>query len=276
MTGPATGDWRKGVVFRWSGKLPTGSHAVTIIGASLEEPRGRKPGRPARSRSRPSRPQPRSRPPSRPKPTPKPTPKADPACDPRPTARPTARPARTPRPTAEPTPGSLAGPSLATDARTDPHAQGPPDRDRRPLPRSLAARSAASAASAVRAARVTRAARAPGSDGRSGPTGGPSQPSGRGWGPLAGLMAMAGLQGPTFTGLTVGPTLVTTTGAVALGMAFGLFGRRRREDESDDVLSAAAASGVGFMANAAVAVGDRGRHRGRLAAPCSMSTTPKC
>ena len=66
---------------------------------------------------------------------------------------------------------------------------------------------------------------------------------------------MAGLQGPTFTGLTVGPTLVTTTGAVALGMAFGLFGRRRREDESDDSLSAAAASGVGFMANAAVAVG---------------------
>jgi hypothetical protein len=59
-------------------------------------------------------------------------------------------------------------------------------------------------------------------------------------------MAIAGLQGPTFTGLTIGPTLVTTTGAVALGMAFGLFGRKRR-DEGDDVLSAAAASGVGFM-----------------------------
>jgi hypothetical protein len=65
---------------------------------------------------------------------------------------------------------------------------------------------------------------------------------------------MAGLQGPTFTGLTVGPTLVTTTGAVALGMAFGLFGRKRREDD-DDALSAAAASGVGFMQGPALAVG---------------------
>jgi MYXO-CTERM domain-containing protein len=68
-------------------------------------------------------------------------------------------------------------------------------------------------------------------------------------------MAMAGLQGPTFTGPTVGPTLVTTTGAVALGMAFGLFGRRRREDESDDVLSAAAASGVGYLPDGATATG---------------------
>jgi len=50
------------------------------------------------------------------------------------------------------------------------------------------------------------------------------------------------------------PTLVTTTGAVALGMAFGLFGRKRREDESDE-LSAAAASGVGFLPGAVVAVG---------------------
>jgi hypothetical protein len=65
---------------------------------------------------------------------------------------------------------------------------------------------------------------------------------------------MAGLQAPTFTGLTVAPTLVTTTGAVALGMAFGLFGRKRREDD-DDALSAAAASGVGFLPGAALAVG---------------------
>ena len=85
---------------------------------------------------------------------------------------------------------------------------------------------------------------------------------------------MAGLQGPTFTGLTVGPTLVTTTGAVALGMAFGLFGRRRREDESDDMLSAAAASGVGFMASTAVAVGAWTASR-PPPAPCSMSTTSK-
>jgi hypothetical protein len=67
---------------------------------------------------------------------------------------------------------------------------------------------------------------------------------------------MVGLQEPNFTGLGLGlaPTLVTTTGAVALGMAFGLFGRKRREDEADE-LSLAAASGVGFMPGAGVAVG---------------------
>ena len=65
----------------------------------------------------------------------------------------------------------------------------------------------------------------PGSNGTSGPGGGGQAARPGGWGPVAGLLAMAGLQWPTFTGLTVGPTLVTTTGAVALGMAFGLFGR---------------------------------------------------
>jgi hypothetical protein len=65
------------------------------------------------------------------------------------------------------------------------------------------------------------------------------------------VLAFAGITGPTFTGLPIGPTLVTTTGAVALGMAFGLFGRKRREDQTDDVLSAAAASGVGFMPSGA-------------------------
>jgi hypothetical protein len=42
----------------------------------------------------------------------------------------------------------------------------------------------------------------------------------------------------------MGPTLVTTTGAVAAAMALGLFGRRRR-DESDEDLAAASARGLG-------------------------------
>jgi hypothetical protein len=46
--------------------------------------------------------------------------------------------------------------------------------------------------------------------------------------------------------MALAPTLVTTSGAVATAMAFGLFGRRRRDDEPipDDVLAAAAAAGM--------------------------------
>ena len=66
-------------------------------------------------------------------------------------------------------------------------------------------------------------------------------------GPMASVMAILGIRGPTFPGLSLGPTLVTTTGAVAAAMAFGLFGRRRRDGEapdSDEVLAAAAAAGI--------------------------------
>lgn len=90
---------------------------------------------------------------------------------------------------------------------------------------------------------------------------------------MAGLLAMVGLQGPTFTGLTIGPTLVTTTGIVALGMALGLFGRRRREGDGDDVMAMAAAMGVsvahGDLAAAGrsgVAVGDAPEARDDVAA----------
>ena len=266
MTGPATGDWRKGVVFRWSGKLPTGTYPVTISAQATKEPRERELGR--------RHGQDRAGPAADAEADPQADAEADPASRPR---RPTAKPARTPRPIAEADPRIAGRTRPATDARTDPRRPGPsPTATRdRPSDSLVALGIGASAASAARAARVTRAARAR-RDRTVGAVrpGGPSQPSGRGWGPLAGLMAMAGLQGPNFTGLTVGPTLVTTTGAVALGMAFGLFGRRRREDESDDSLSAAAASGVGFMASTAVAVGTSTASR-PPPAPCSMSTTPK-
>ena len=51
--------------------------------------------------------------------------------------------------------------------------------------------------------------------------------------------------------MSAGPTLVTTTGTVAMAMAFGLFGKRRRDGEqpaSDVVLAAAAAVGAGVAA----------------------------
>jgi hypothetical protein len=75
-------------------------------------------------------------------------------------------------------------------------------------------------------------------------------------------MALAGLQGPTFPGLSLGPTLVTTTAAVAVAMGFGLFGRRRREADDDEHDRALAAAGLGIgvlpleLAGAAIATVD--------------------
>jgi hypothetical protein len=66
------------------------------------------------------------------------------------------------------------------------------------------------------------------------------------WGPIASVFAAVGFSPPAFPPLSLGPTLVTTTGAVATAMAFGMFGRRRRDDDLDDEnLAAAAATGVG-------------------------------
>ena len=221
MTRVPGGDWRKGVAFRWSGKLPVGTYAVVIRARSSH--RGDASLGAGTVKISPA---------ATPKPTPKPTPRATPRPTPKPTPKPTAKP----KPAATPTAGSLVSPT-ATPAPT---ATPLPTPTPTPLPTPTP-----SALPITAALGGTDGANPPGSNGTTGPTGGAGNPTG-GWGPLASLMAIAGLQGPTFTGLTIGPTLVTTTGAVALGMAFGLFGRKRR-DEGDDVLSAAAASGVGFM-----------------------------
>src|SRR4029077_3262219 len=58
-----------------------------------------------------------------------------------------------------------------------------------------------------------------------GGTGGGGGGDGRAWGPLATVFAAVGFKPPTFPPLGLGPTLVTTTGAVATAMAFGMFGR---------------------------------------------------
>jgi hypothetical protein len=67
------------------------------------------------------------------------------------------------------------------------------------------------------------------------------------WGPLTSALGALGLSGPTLGGMTIGPTLMTTTGTVAMAMAFGMFGKRRRAGDqpaSDEELAAAAALGV--------------------------------
>jgi hypothetical protein len=61
-------------------------------------------------------------------------------------------------------------------------------------------------------------------------------------------MAAAGIQVPSFVELGIAPTLVTTSGAATFAMAFGLFGRRRRDGEApapDEILAEQAMTGVG-------------------------------
>ena len=61
-------------------------------------------------------------------------------------------------------------------------------------------------------------------------------------------MSALGLSGIPFNGLSLGVSAVTAGGAVAAAMAFGLFGKRRRDGDPplpDDQLAAAASMGVG-------------------------------
>jgi hypothetical protein len=211
-------DWRKGVTYRWSGKLPLGSYSVVITARSTHKGVATTGAGTVKIV------------PAKPKATPEPA-----RATPKPTPKPTARPTLGPRPTAAPIIAPLAGPTATPLGNPFGTLFPNPVPSATPSPLPLTAFVGG-----------TTGTTPPGSDGTSGPRGGSGQPTG-GWGPVASLLAMTGFHGPSFPGLTIGPTLVTTTGAVALGMAFGLFGRKRREDESDDVLSAAAASGVGFM-----------------------------
>lgn len=73
----------------------------------------------------------------------------------------------------------------------------------------------------------------------------------RTWGPLTGALAALGINGPAFGGFAAAPTLVATTGAVAMAMAFGIFGKRRRDGEPpapDEELASAAAAGMAIAA----------------------------
>jgi hypothetical protein len=71
-----------------------------------------------------------------------------------------------------------------------------------------------------------------------------------GWGAITSALSVLGLDGgQPHLGLL--PTLVGTGGAVAMGMAFAIFGKKRRDEEQpapDEVLQAKAAKGSGVAA----------------------------
>ncbi len=64
---------------------------------------------------------------------------------------------------------------------------------------------------------------------------------------MTSALGALGLAGNWPGGLTIGPTAITAAGSVAIAMAFGLFGKRRRAGEPpapDEQLAAAAALGL--------------------------------
>ena len=245
MTRDSGGGWGTGVTFRWAGTAPLGFHPVVITAVGRDDSQDTLsagtvvilavPG--ATPKPTPT-PTPTPKPTPTPTPTPEPTPKPDPKpnATPKATAKPAPKPVATQQPTAEPGTRGATSPTTEPTAAPTPApipSMGPPilvavvpqpDATPDPTDPPIAAVAAGSRG-----------------DGPGGSDGDPAT-----WSPIAGLFALTGLHGPTLPEFTVGPTLVTTTGAVTTAMALGLFGRRRRDEgEPDEILAAAAARGLG-------------------------------
>jgi hypothetical protein len=228
-------DWRDGVVFRYSTTLDVGHYEIVFEAADRHKDRDREGGGTVRIKDAPT-PEPTREP--TPDPTPAPTPRAEPtpkaeptrSSTPQPTAdrTPTPDPTRTPRPTA--TPQTAGGGGTKPGGTPAAGSDDDPDGD---LP-------------AAGGAIDDRGAGHGGSDGSA--DGGTDPISGEdGWGALAAALDTVGL-GPDAPFLSLTPTLVGTTGAVTMAMAFAIFGKKRRDEEQpapDEVLRAQAARGPG-------------------------------
>jgi len=217
MTGDGTG-WKSGARFTYTTKLPIGVHAVTFRATSRDKFSVELDGGSITVTNPP------------PPPTPKPT--APPSAKPTPT--PTAKPTPTPKSTADPTPTSP--PATTTPTATPPSGATDGATPTAPMPDPTAGSSAGSGGGPVTTPTPPGAGTVD-----AGPRGGHPFAGEReqgGWGELTRyLMAFdrGGLS--TFRLL---PVMVTTTGAVAMAMAFGFFGKRRRDGEPpapDEVLA---------------------------------------
>ena len=262
--------WGNGVIFSWSGKLPTGTHAVVIDARAKDHSVATlAAGTVTIGAVATPTPTPTPKPPPKATPTPTPTPTSKPTAKPTPT--PTVAPRRTATPTPRPTPRRTKAPVVTAFSAPTPTPTPTPTVPPTPTPTPvepplfMPADATSTASPAAVIATIT------GGTGPDDPAGGGAGtrglPGGKGsgrppaWSPVAGLFALVGLPAPTFPSFSLAPTLVTTTGAVTAAMAFGLFGRRRRDDDDppDDVLAAAAARGLEVAPAALVgaATGDR-------------------
>ena len=274
MTAGASTDWVHGVDFMWSGKLTglaPGTYPVTFLALSVTGFDASSPdGSLTITGSATPTPVPTPAPTPTPKPTATPTATPAPTPTPKPTAAPTPKPTPTPAgtphatatPTAAPrsggttpTPDPTIEPTLdptASDAATTPTATPVDSSAESAAPSGDPSPSPSDATVAVLGGTTGQGGPPDGADGGAivggdGSGSGGSGSTGRNWGPLTNAFATLGLHGPTLPGIPLAPTLVTTTGVVTAAMAFGVFGRRRRDGEPpapDEVLAAEAALGI--------------------------------
>ena len=223
MTATGT-SWRAGVTFRWSGPLPVGTHNVTFTATASD-------GSVAKLSAGTVTIKPKSSP--KPEATPKPTPKPERVATRASTPKPTVRPRATGAPSDDP--GAIGG---WLDGPGGPNSNGPGDGWPAWYPEPTLDGLAGVVMLNPDATHGPAVVGAIGSDTGSDHRGGPGDP---GAGPLADVLAIVGIHGPPFP-VGLAPTLVTVTGATAMAMAFGLFGRKRRDGDppDDDVLAAAA------------------------------------
>ena len=240
-------DWKKGVTFRWSGRLPLGTHSATISALSRDHFTDTLAAGSVVITPAPA-----------PDPTPQPTPKPTPRPTPRPTPSPTA--AATPTPTTDATTDPTSGPALVTE---------PPVATESPSPSPTPSDDAVAVVPA-------------GSGNGGGSNGGGQTPNAAGGGggsggPLGSLAAAIDLlsNGRPTVPLGLVATLVTTSSIVGATLAFSVFGKRRRDGEPpgpDDLLARNAASPLSVAQAAAYA--ERSGHGGPSAAAVAEAPSP--
>ena len=255
-------NWKRGVVYTFATTLPIGTHTFSFEASDTRKFTDAVPGGTVTISAPPA-------PPPTPAPTPKPTPAPTQAATP----APADTPAPTPRATPKPTPASTQAPdSVPTDPPTPTPTAGTPavvsDPTQTPTPAATGDPSPASGGAggpidptaepvpsdgAPSDPPIVTAA-VPAGDGLAGTgaghqgSGGAGDPpaAGLGWGAMMSALSVLGLDtGTPHLGLL--PTLVGTSGAVAMGMAFAIFGKKRRDEEQpapDEVLKAKAARGT--------------------------------
>jgi hypothetical protein len=271
-------DWKHGVVYSFATTLPIGTHSFSFEASDTRKFTDAAPGgtvtisappTPAPKPTPAPTPTPTPAPPATPKPTLTPTPKATPAptTAPDPTNTPAPDPGGvgsgpTPTPPSGPTPTTSIGgggsnpsdgPSAGggnvgpVDPTTGPWAGGAADPGTQPDPSSEPSSGAAI---------ITAGGPGPESGGPTGPVsgsqGGVLDPpaAGVGAGAFMATLTVLGFDNGPHLGLL--PTLVGTSGAVAMGMAFSIFGKKRRDEEQpvlDEVLQAQAARGSDVRAS---------------------------
>ncbi len=216
MVASGSDHWKRGVTFTVTTTLPAGNHTVRFVAV---DPAGNEATIPDGKVSV-------ARPRSSPKPPATSAPRQTAAPSPSKTATPPAAPAN---PAVEPSPSPGPAAPDTGDTQLEPSTGG------------------------------TGGSGGSGPTRGSGPTpgdGGPGEATAvlpAGWGDLTRYLEALGLDPAGSSFFQLVPVMIWTTGGVAMAMAFGFFGKRRRDGEPpepDEVLSANAARGTGEAATA--------------------------